>query len=668
MRRWIALLTGATALVLLDATAVQEAARHFELAHAENPYFVPRQAWLLYGRLPLVVLASLFLMIAPGLLLASALYRNGRFDARVLGGIGLSLLLVGGVTSVLTWLGISPTGREFALLLFALAMGCLGIVRFTRRGVGRGFASPDPDRDPARLIVYLLPVVLLLIALLPKFLWESFNGDGAHAFEASRLLLQQPFPFWDSASGPVSRFPGLTTMLFTFPGSWFIRLFGEIEVSVRLPFLLHMTALYAAVCSVVRASVDDVRRRVHLKLPDRGLIWLGLAVYALVMAFSATYSPYHADIALPGAQDTLFLACFLGFVHGFVRDDLSEMALFLTLCATGLPSWILLVTLWLLAVLIAWRPLPRRRLLRAGALAATAFFVFSLAPTIMAQFSFPVPGGEYSGGALLERLRLLRFTEWRRWLYFLIPGGILPSVYMLAWHRQDRIARALSLVAGAYFVFFYVQAYTSLHHYLPAAVLPLAVLWRDPRGGASRQKLRAAALTTGLVALLLAIPSRAQIHTHAREVGHAVDDRRVGYERFEPAIFSSLNAYTELFPTPVHPAVPDARYGGSPLVWNYYAHHRRKDYRTTYLWLPTGSAPPAEATRIDTTEYGSLYVLDLLQWARDRTYYEPPSISAPFVIRKNILFRGGGDGSDPEVRDLRAALQSLLPWLPRNPE
>ena len=81
------------------------------------------------------------------------------------------------------------------------------------------------------LMMVLVPMVLL-IALTPKFFWENFNGDGVHAFESARLLLVQPLPFWPASAGEIASFPGITSMLFTFPTSWFIRLFGEFEASI----------------------------------------------------------------------------------------------------------------------------------------------------------------------------------------------------------------------------------------------------------------------------------------------------------------------------------------------------------------------------------------------------------------------------------------------------
>lgn len=648
--------------VLLAPGVPREAAALFPLEPAGHPYLVTTDPWLVYLALPAVTVSALGLVLSPGLILAAALGRARELDSWVLWGFGISLVLVGSVTSGLSWLGASPRGRTYALVLLALSLGCLALTRLIGRRGNRLGSLPAPG--VGTLLTYLLPAVLLLVGLAPKFLWESFNGDGAHAFEASRLLLEQPLPFWDPAAGPVSRFPGLTTMLFAFPASWFVRLFGEVEFAVRVPYLLHVTALYAVICALSAVRVEGGKRAGALEVRDRWLVWLGLTVFTAVIAFSATYNPYHADIALPGAQDTLFLACFLGFVYAFVRGDLPGMALFLALSATALPSWSLATGLWLLAALAVWRPLPRRRLVQALTLMVAGIAVLALLPRVLAGLSLPLPGNEHAPGQLIERLRFVRFTAWHRWLYLLIPAGGLPALYMVFWRRQDRLARTLTVAAVAYFLFFYVQGYSSLHHFLPAAVLPLVVLWRDRSRGRARAVLRTGVLVAGVAALALALPPTEGIHTHGKEVGLAVRDARDGYERFDPGLFASLDAYWSLFGRPPEPDVPERRYGGSPLVWNYYAHHRTSPRRTTYLWLAAGGSAPGGARLVNESAEGALYVLDVDRWRRDRSHVETASIAPLLAIPDSLLFRGVGRGKDPGVFDLRALLGKLLEGRP----
>ncbi|MDH3733627.1 MAG: hypothetical protein OEU54_08835 [Gemmatimonadota bacterium] len=646
-----AVLLVAWAMLLIDTGAVASASALYEAAEVGNPYFVPRHAVLLYVRVPLVTLSACVLILSPGLILARALGRDQSLDRLVIYGFGLSLVVLAALTSTLTAIGIAPSGRGFATVLALTSLAALVVLAQARSSaVGR----IEEGVSPATLASYAVPVLILVAALAPKFLWESFNGDGAHGFEASRLLLHGPLPFWDPAAGAVSRFPGLTTMLFTFPASWFIRLFGEVEAAVRLPFVLHLVALYAAICALVRS-----RRGSVLVARDRWLLWLGLAAYTLVMAFSASYNPYHADIALPGAQDTLFLACLLAFMGAFADEDLPGLALFLVLSALALPSWAVLIGLWLAAVVLLWRPIPWRTVVFAGGMCVLVVLALAVVPRVLARLPLPAPGVEHTSGQLLERFQYVRLTDWQRWLFLIVPGGILPALYLIAWKRQDAVARALTIVAVGYFLFFYVQAYTSLHHFLPAAVIPMATLWRDDLQGAGGRRLRIGALGLGVLAVVLALPANSGIHLHGKHVGYSIEDRRGGYDEGEPGSFSSGHLYWTLFGRILSDDVPDAGYGGSPLVWNYYSNHAPENRRAAYVITAAASPSPPGGILVASDETADLYVLDESVWERDRNYVEEGSLGRLFAIPKTVLFRAAGAGADEGVHDLSGLVRRL---------
>ena len=95
-----------------------------------------------------------------------------------------------------------------------------------------------------------------------------------------------------------------------------VRLFGEVEASVRLPYLLFLAAgLFPGMVLLIEHG------RKAASTASIWLTWAALAVFTVVMAFNATYSPYHADIALPGAAAGALL-CFIPMAGEFVIPEL----------------------------------------------------------------------------------------------------------------------------------------------------------------------------------------------------------------------------------------------------------------------------------------------------------------------------------------------------------
>ena len=191
------------------------------------------------------------------------------------------------------------------------------------------------------------------------------------------------------------------------------------------------------------------------------------------MAFSATYNPYSADIALPTTQNTLLMVCFLGFILYFLKQEHKWMLLFIALTFFGLPNGVLLIGLWLLSVILLWRPLPRRQLVLTAAALLGCIVMSSIAPYILTVLHLPAPGREYGMVGLLRQFAFLQWADWRRIAYLVVPSGIIPATALLAWRWQDWVARTLTVVTITYWGFFYVQAHISLHHFVPIMLLPL---------------------------------------------------------------------------------------------------------------------------------------------------------------------------------------------------
>jgi hypothetical protein len=619
--------------------AVQNAAALFSLANSQHPYFVPAHAGILYVWTPLVVISTCLLFLAPGLFLSLALDAAAGVGQWMLTGFALSLVTISAAAGVVQ----SITGRTLRGGAFvAVVLACL-LVSFAflliRLARGRPLAWPLGQAHAGTTLLSMAIVpALLLIALAPKFYWESFNGDGAEAYEVARLLLVQPLPFWPPEAGEISSFPGVTTMLFAYPGSWFIRLFGEVEASARLPLLLYLIPLYGAMVALI-----DQGRPKPIRLPERLLVWLGLVVYVVAIAFSATYNPYSADIAAPAAQYTLLMACFLGFVLALLRQAWGWMWFLGGLAFLAGPNGLLLIGLWSLAMILVWRPRPWRQVGLVGVGLLGCLVVAVALPSILALARLPIPGGEHGAIDLLARLAFLQWADWRRIAFMVVPCGILPAVALFAWRWQDQVARTLTIVTVLYFGLFFFVAHIVLHHFVPVMLLPLAVFWRSDWVTASRYRplVLGSTAVAGVVALLISLPRNAAPYTTARLVGATIEDRLGGYEAMDPAAFRRSELLGYLFPYAWDPRVPSASYGAPPLAWCYYENQEKGDGQEVNYILQSASDPGPAGTHLLVQQGDvALYVRSEAVWASHCALRPPTPAGSPvYAIPRGIIFR-----------------------------
>jgi hypothetical protein len=528
-------------------------------------------------------------------------------------------------------LGRALGPRETVLVL--LAVGAAALAGAAYRS-GRRELATFRRSDLHVIGAAVTGVVVLYLAFVPKFLWETFNGDGAHAFESARLLLVQAVPFWPQEAGAIAGYPGVTTFLSSYPSAWFVRLFGEVEASVRLPYLLFLAAgLFPGMVLLIEHG------RKAASTASIWLTWAALAVFTVVMAFNATYSPYHADIALPGAQDVLLLGWFLGFAWAVTARRLPWIAAFGLLTYATSPAGLVLLGLWVGCAVLFLRPVP---FAAAGAAAATvlgAMLLAAVAPALLSAVGAPAPGSEHGAG-LLRRLLNITVTDWKRVLYVIVPGGILPAFAVLAVRRHDPLARTVAAVAVAQFLFFYVQSRISLHYFVPAMVLPVIVLWRVADTiTVGRRALHAAVLASAVVAFAVSLPADLGPIEAARIVGGGIDERVGGYERVAPLPFRASELLFDVFPRPSSDQVPDQAYSESPLAWLYYAHRRGARGETGYV-LQTSEKTPVG--RLAAERDGmALYITNDSLVSRDLGLLPPRSIAPIYRISKQTLFRGG---------------------------
>lgn len=647
-----ALFCGLLALpALLDPGALQRVGEQWRLADGPSPYWPAAElvrAWLWT---PLVALSACVLFLSPGLAVSAALGAASGIGRWLLCALAISLVLVSVLAGALGVAAPSfARGASFGVCVALLAAVCLAWLLVQLRS---GPHLPWPARIGAALAPTLLVPWALLAFLAPKFHWESFNGDGVHAFESLRLLLAQPTPFWPESAGEIRGFPGLTSMLFAFPGAWFLRLFGENEGAARVSVVLYLAGVFGGVAALAEHA------RGALRASEAWLVWGALALYLLVMAFSASYDPYSADIALPATQDTLTVACVLGAIAASLRAERGWTALFTFLSYISLPSGLMLLGLWLIAAFLFVRPRPVRGLVALAVSLIACAIAARFAPAVLAALGAPRPGGEYE--SLLSRFAYLQLGDARRTLFALAPCGLVPGLALLAWKRFDGVSRALALVTLGYFAFFYVQAYVSLHHFVPAMLLPLAAFWRSgPASNAQQSGATKLAVLGGLLlATWLSWPASWRPLVHARHIGERLQADVEGYEHSAPAALAAASVLRQLFPPGLSLEVPQISYGGSPYIWNRYARREAKPESSVAIdyWLRREEAQaPDGAERVATHNGFALFVRDRDAWRADAAVQlpHPPGAALYFIDRGRLFLGAKPRGEGPAIYDLRA--------------
>ena len=637
---WLATAVSAAVLTVLAADVY---ARTSGLSVDADRFFLGTYPWpwtapgfWAYGLAPLTTVAVIGAFLAPGLALTR--WRAGGDVFRwMVRGFAVSVLISVVLTLFLAMSGSALGEGGLGVMLIGIG-GLSFLIGRTRLGGAalREERPADPLRDEAACpflwtaggVVFLLSAVMA-----PKLHWEHLNGDGAHAYESIRLLLQQASPFWPPEAGSISGFPGVTSFLFSPPGAVFVRLLGPLEAAARAPAFLYLVPVVAGLLGLARVAGARV---------DRFTIrttWLGGVLYLLVIGYSATYNPYTADLALPATQDTLLMATFLGFVMAFVNHAPGWMALFALLTYVGLPSGGLLLALWCAATVLVFRPLPWRRLAWAVAAVAGVAVIGALIPVLSDLLGSPAPGDEYAGQSLVDRLRDPVIRDFRRILYWVVPAGIVPAASLVAVRGQPPIGRAMAIVVLVYFAFFYVQSKTALHYYVPAMLLPWIVLWSHERSPSGDKRIRRLVLLGLVAAFALSWPVGYRLDRTAYVVGAAIHEGVGDYASSDPTVFAASDLLREVLPLDWDPDVPQESYGGSPLVWLRYASRGAGGEGAALVLLGASDAAPEGARVLSSSPDATLYVRDVAAWRSLRDLQPPTLAGAPlYRIPKWALY------------------------------
>jgi hypothetical protein len=625
--------------VIFGRDAVAAVSSLNALARGPGPYFNLAHAGLLYGWSPLVCLSAMVALLSPGFLLAIVFDGASSVAAWILNSVAISLVLVSAAALFAT------DGGQFLIVLLICHAAATGFLLLRLRS-GALIVWPS---SVATLLMVGAASWLMIAALTPKIFWEDFNGDGVHAFESARRLLNSPVPFWPAEAGDMSSFPGTTTMLASYPISWFLRLFGEPEASSRLPFVLYIASLFAAIVALVESG------RARLSVVSRLLIWAGLAVYVVAIGYSDAYSPYSSDLALPAAQHTFHVVLFLGVLLAYFEERFLWMFFYLALSYLSLPTAALLTGFWLLSMALVWKPVPFKKLalVVVGLLACMGFG--ALFPHILKMTHLPLPGSEHGLFGLAKHFAYLNLTDWHRFLFVVVPTGGLPFLSLLWWRRQDRISKSITLVTLAYFFFFYFQARTALHYYIPAMLLPLIVFWRTVPDATW---LRRATAGAAALCLFLSLPEHWIPYTTSRQLSSYFECKYDAYGK-GVADLRWIPLIGKVFPSDWEPEVPFSSFGGSPLVFHHYAHRAKLEtVEPNYIIQLADRLPPEGSKLFAVFDEAALFLRNDTLWEQQLSIRpNTPAGSMLYRLPREELFLTLGDNQEiPGVINLKAEL------------
>ncbi len=604
----------------------------------------------------LVAVSAVCLTAAPGLLTV-LLTGAARSTALWLSyGTGAALVVTSLLVIVIEQgLGIALRGAGFASMLLA-ATAVLGVAAalLSRR---RTLGWPVDASTTSIVVTGLGACIFGVVALGPKFFWENFNGDGAHAHEAARLLLIRPVPFFGQGAGDIASFPDMRSWLFAYPASWFLRLFGEGEASSRLAVVPHLLSVAAGI-----AAVAEYRR----PLVDTGVmigVWLALATFVVALGFSGTYSAYHADFGLPLTQDAQLVGYFLMMVVAWWLRQHAWMFLGVLLTVAALPNGAILVVLLIVATTLFWRGSGRPSIVGLSLALVGAVVVLEVVARALPAMGLPPPGSEYGGAAILRRYRFITLIAWERLGWAIVPAGILPAVAMLRWRALDEPARALTATSVVYFSAVYFQGSAVLHHFVPAMLIPISVLWRSPlRVGltAGPAGWSAMAMTTGIAAALC-WPAHFALHVQSRAIGEAIEWNVPGYALAAPESFRAAELLEAIVPVDYAAEVPAQTFGTSPLVLAYYARQRRSGSSVSFVLHPAKEPPPAGfPALLGANPEFALHARSASTPDRYRALSPPSPAGRPWLGRpRNELFGRMGEAPRWRYLDLLAVARSL---------
>ena len=502
---------------------------------------------------------------------------------------------------------------------------------------------------------------LVTLALIARIAWADLNPDGTELLTMGRTL-----PAFVLPRLPTGEIPGvnLGMLPIAYPIDWLLTIEGLSPVAARLPAIVYIGLVGIGVTALVELGAGR-----RLTGAEFGLLLVGAAAVCLTIGLNTSYDPYSTDLASPASIDLLALAFLMAALYFLFAGHTGWCVAASALLAVMRPSALLLSLMLVAAIVLVERD-PRSPRLRLAAIMTATTLLVSLfyAFAIEALAGSTVSEG---GGNLLVRIRFLRFDDWERLAYLIIPSGIVPVLLFTHWRRFDHQARALTLVALAYFAFFYSLAFISLHHFAPAMLLPLVVFWRHEIGRSSGIGVRRGLVVgAGLVvAVVAALPRSFTPFRASREVGRTIAFN-VGEVRGYPLIrntFDASRVLDSLFAPYWRVRDPLVERVGDPMSLAWYAALAAPAPRSApYVVQPEALPAPEGAIPLGHARGFALFTRDTAAWRRQRSTPPPPDQRSPlYDVPRTTLFQHLGRDAGIVQVDVRAVACGLLPALSR---
>lgn len=645
----VALTALAGLVAALGLQPVRETLGLWALGQSGTPYLIPAEALRLYLLTPVATLAAGVFFLAPGLLLAAAFGRDKTLAQWIIAGFAAALVAMTLATLLAEGgLGLTLRGQAYLGLVALVNLACAGLLGL-RLAMGARLRLALQGQGADALAGCLLALATLIL-LSPKFYWENFSGDGSGSLQFARNFIHTHWPFWSPEAGVIQQAPGLTSFLFVLPESWFVRFWGEWEYSVRAPLLMGLALLYPILTALIRHQ----RPGADLRPGDHVLIAAALWLYAFANIYSGGYHAWFGDSPMPAARETLAMVCFMGYILAFLDNRRALMIAAGVMGHLSIPTGGLWLVLFPAAIWLTWRPRPVPALTGAAITLAVAAVISILGPLMVKATGLPIPGGEFSAEAIIQRLRFVSFTDWNRFAFLAVPVGIIPVLALLTWRRQDQTSRALTLLTLAFFLFFYLQGYRVLmHHFIPAMIPPLVILWRSDR--MDRAGARALVAIGLLASLWLAWPREMRLHAHDRAFAAYIEtdgpryaSARAGdgerFRGFDPKALDTFHTlFDQLLPIGYGATEPAERFYGAPLAWWFYSEYPKSPGQViNYVIRPLDAATTADETLFARYDGYGLYVRDMSLFELHRTQKLPVDTGARLLATPRPVLFGRG--------------------------